>query len=65
MVYIVEITRISAFRGYMTLIFFFFWRLYPVTTRRPAGGTLDSIAKQIEELFTILLLTTYEYQTRI
>ncbi len=46
MVYIVEITRISAFRGYMTWSTFSFlsfcvcW-LYPVTTRCPAGGTLD------------------------
>ncbi len=46
--YIVEITRISAFHGYMTCLTVFYfcvWRLYPVTTRRPAGGTVRWILK--------------------
>ncbi len=41
------ILKISAFHGYMTCSSFCFlsfcvWRLYPDTTRCPAGGTLDS-----------------------
>ncbi len=35
----------------MTWHFFFFWRLYPVTTRRPAGGTLKNI-KIISNIFS-------------
>ncbi len=42
--YNLEITRISAFHGYMTCSTFCFlsfcvWRLYPITTWCPAGGT--------------------------